>query len=102
MVQAATNSKIIFAFVVGHGSYLDRMTSQRHPGPRLREIRIAKGLTLRAAAAALGISHVMWLAYEKERATPDTERRRALSRWTGGAVAVGDWPTPGMARRGSA
>jgi transcriptional regulator with XRE-family HTH domain len=48
-------------------------------GRRLFDTRVAAGLTVRAAAQAIGVNHSMIVRYENAQATPPLERLIALA-----------------------
>ena len=48
-------------------------------GRRLFDTRVAAGLTVRAAAQAIGVDHSMIVRYENAQATPPLERLIALA-----------------------
>lgn len=63
----------------------------RNPGSKaLRSLRVKLGLSLRDAAAQIGVSHVVWHQWENGR-TPRELFRAELERWSGGAVPASLW-----------
>ncbi|MEN6507126.1 MAG: helix-turn-helix transcriptional regulator [Planctomycetaceae bacterium] len=52
-------------------------------GPRLRELRLAAGLSQEQAAAAAGIPQAMWSGYELDKRWPGRDMMEALARGVG-------------------
>lgn len=62
-------------------------------GPeRLKRWREANKISLRTAAAAFGVSHVVFRQWETGDLTPHVDMRRAIAVWTRGDVAEDAWP----------
>ncbi len=55
----------------------------RQFGDELKRLRLARSLSLRQAAQAMGISHMAYANYEQGVAVPPPERRDALARALG-------------------
>lgn len=58
----------------------------------LREHRLRLGLSVRAAARALGVSHVTYRNWELKRLPPSAPFRHAIEVWTRGVVLESAWP----------
>lgn len=63
-------------------------------GPvRLRTFLQQHSISLREAAATLGVSHITIRGWCRRQAKPREPVRAALERWTGGAVPAESWLT---------
>lgn len=60
-------------------------------GMRLRAFRESLGLSLRAAAVQLHVSHPALKSWEEGSVPPEPPFRRAVEVWTSGAVKESDW-----------
>lgn len=61
-------------------------------GARLRAFRESLGLSLRAAAGQLHVSHPALKSWEEGDVPPEPPFRRAIEVWTSGAIKEDDWP----------
>lgn len=58
---------------------------------RLRAFRESLGLSLRAAAVQLHVSHPALKSWEEGDTPPEPPFRRAVEVWTSGAIKESDW-----------
>jgi transcriptional regulator with XRE-family HTH domain len=65
---------------------------------RLRAFRKGRGLSVRAVADALGVSHPSVLAWESG-SCPSRPYRELIERWSGGEVPSDAWPGTAAERR---
>ena len=74
----------------------------QNAGARLRRFRAKNGITIRAAAQAIGAAHPSYLAWEANKQTPLPAYRKAIAIWTGGYVAEPMWPVSQREREAEA
>ena len=58
---------------------------------KLKKYRELKGLTMKQAAAEVGVTNVCWLYWEAGKRIPEEANMAAIVRWSGGAVMPNDF-----------
>lgn len=58
---------------------------------KLKQYRELKGLTIKQAAEAIGVSGVAWGYWERGQRMPEEANMAAIFQWSGGAVAPNDF-----------